>query len=220
MARRCAVAMLLLALAACAGPRDPARLADAARQPEVDAEVYADLIQRMLARGQYYAALAHIEQTRIESGDRPQLTLYEGRALHGLGERERAQAAFGRLLRGPLAAEAQHGLGLALADTDSEQALGWFAAAVRGRPTDVGMRNDYGYALMRAGRYREARLQLATAVELAPEDVRARNNLLMLFMVLGDEVAARQMAADAGLDPAALVAMRSEALRLRAAAAR
>lgn len=221
--RRLLLAVLLTlppVLAGCAGFGERGGLTDAARHPEVDAAVYADLIQRMLARGQFYAALAHIEQTRLEGGERPRLTLYEAQALYGLGELERARAAYAQLLRGPLAPEAQHGLGLALADDDPGQALAWFAAAVRGRPTDIGMRNDYGYALMRAGRYREARMQLATAVELAPDDARARNNLLLLLMVLGDETAARRMAAETGLEPGVLVGMRAEAMRLRAASVR
>jgi Flp pilus assembly protein TadD len=207
-----------LLLSACAGPRalqEAERNIELASGPQADAEVYSDLIQGMLDQQQFYAALAHIEQMRIESGDRPALGLFEGRALYGLGLMGQAEAAYRRLLRGPLDAEAHHGLGLVLSGSQPDRAIEHLTLAVRGRPTNVRMRNDLGFALTQAGRYRDARLQLATAVELAPDDNRARNNLVLLLLASGDEAGARSVARDAGIDERRLAQMRVQAERIR-----
>lgn len=184
--------------------------------PEAEARIYADLIERLLDNGQYYAALAHVEEHRVQTGERePRLDLYEARALYGLEQDGQAMAAYQGMLDGPLAAQAHHGLGLIYARRGQlEQAMPHFIAAVRGRPTDVSMRNDLGFALMQQGRYRDANLQLSTALELAPDNSRALHNLMMLLFASGEEARARALAESAELSPEQVERLRRDAQQL------
>lgn len=184
---------------------------------ESEDAVYRDLIARLLEQDKHYAALAHIEEYKRDGGDTPELTLYEARALYGLELDGQAKALFLKLRDTRLRGEAQHGLGLIAArDGDLARATDYFIDAVHARPTNIAMRNDLGFALLRAGRFSDARLQLATALELAPENERARSNLIMLMMINGDRQGAQELAASAGIEESELNRLRSQSERLRA----
>ena len=179
--------------------------------------VYRDLIARLLEQDKHYAALAHIEEYKRDDGGTPELTLYEARALYGLELDGQAKALFLQLRDTRLDGEAQHGLGLLAArDGDLDRAIDYFIRAVRARPTNVAMRNDLGFALLRAGRFSDARLQLATALELEPDNERARSNLIMLMMISGDRQGVRELAASAGIEASELNRLRAQSERLRA----
>lgn len=184
---------------------------------EGEQAVYRDLIARLLQQEKHYAALAHIEEYKRDGGGTPQLMLYEARALYGLELDGQAKALFLQLRDTRLNGEAQHGLGLLAArDGDLDRAIDYFIRAVRARPTNVAMRNDLGFALLRAGRFSDARLQLATALELEPENERARSNLIMLMMINGDQQGVRELAASTGIEESELNRLRSQSERLRA----
>ncbi len=157
----------------------------------------------MLDKGQYYAALAHIEDERRRSGPSEELSLLEAEARRHLGQRKPADALSRSLLNGGPAAAASHGLGLLyVAQTDLNGAIRNLRNAVERAPTDVDFRNDLGYALMEAGRYTEANLQLSTAAELAPNQPKSRNNLIELMMLMDNESAVARLAQEqAGDDP-------------------
>ena len=155
-------------------------------------EIHDDLIRQMLDKGQYYAALAHIEDAK-RSGSNDELTLLEGDARGHLEQRAQAEALYRKLLDTRYAAQAYHGLGRLYVKTDLEGAIGNLRKAVERAPTDVDFRNDLGYALMETGRYTEAALQLSTAAELAPSERKSRHNLIILAMVMGNEGAVQQL---------------------------
>lgn len=206
----------LLLLAGCIPP-DAQRVDADGRSleggPEQEARVYADLIERLIENGQYYAALAHVEEHRVSAGGRDaRLDLFEARALYGLGYDGQARAIFLRMLNGPMAGHAHHGLGLIRARGDElDKALPHFVQAVRLRPTDIAMRNDLGFALMKMGRLQDAHLQLATALELAPENTRALHNLMLLMFLSGDDDGALALAGEADLSRERVAQIRRDA---------
>jgi len=155
-------------------------------------EIHADLIRQMLDNGQYYAALAHIEDAK-RGGGSDELTLLEGDARGHLGQQAQADALYRKLLDTRFAAQAYHGLGRLYVKTDLEGAIGNLRKAVERAPTDVDFRNDLGYALMESGRYTEAALQLSTAAELAPSERKSRHNLIILAMLMGNEGAVQRL---------------------------
>lgn len=182
-----------------------------------DEAVYRDLIAQLLQQEKYYAALAHIEEHQRSLGADPRLSLYEARALYGLRLDGQAKAIFLTLRDTAYGAEAHHGLGLIDArDAELQQAIEHFILAVRARPTNVAMRNDLGFALLRAGRTEDARLQLSTALELEPSNQRARTNLMLLMLIRGEEQSARQLAESVGMTDSELAQLRDQAERLRA----
>lgn len=178
--------------------------------------VHADLIRRMLDQDQNYAALAHTQARVRLSGSSPEFSLLEAEARRKLGQTEEAKAVYRQLLKGPYVAEAYHGLGLISAATDLKTAVWQLQQSVQRRPADARIRNDLGYALMVAGRYREALPELATAVELeAPSGSdKARNNLVLLMLLTGDEASARQVVQQSGMTPETLAGLRRQAQSL------
>lgn len=183
---------------------------------KAEAQVYTDLIAQLLNQEQYFAALAHIEEHRIDVGPQPRLSLFEAQALYGLRYDGQARAIYLDLLGGAYDGFAHHGLGLIAARAGRlDQALPRFIRAVQSRPTDVAMRNDLGYALMQAGRFDDARLQLSTSLELSPSNTRAQTNLMLLMLTTGDEQGARRLADAAGLNSNELASLREQARRMQ-----
>ena len=179
-----------------------------------EGEIHADLIKQMLDKGQYYAALAHIEDQK-RSGSNDQLTLLEADARSHLGQQTQADALYRELLTTRYAGPAYHGLGLLYAATDLDGAIRNFRYAVERAPTDVDFRNDLGYALMEAGRYTEAMTQLSTAAELAPSQVKSRNNLIILMMLVGNEGAVQRLAQESAATTERMQQLRSSAQLIR-----
>lgn len=208
---------------ACASVREQRRQLDRTVAEEIPADdpatqrkVHTDLIRQMLAQAQYYAALAHVQAQVQESGPTDELRLLEAEARRKLRQTARAQEIYRELLRTSYVAEAYHGLGLISASGDLGTAIWQLQQAVRRRPADTEMRNDLGYALMMAGRYNEALTELATAVELeaGTGSEKARNNLVLLLLVTGDEAAVKRLVQQSGMTEAALAGLRSQAQSL------
>jgi Flp pilus assembly protein TadD len=179
--------------------------------------MHVELIETMLSQRQYYAALAHIEQRINESGETPELRYLEAEVRRHLGQADAAESLYRGLLRGEAryAGLAYHGLGLLAADRgEADVAVRHLRDAARRRPTDGEIRNDLGYALMLAGQYRAALPEVATAVELNAGDPRARNNLVMLMMLMKDEASVRRVAAEAGMGADELAQLRQQAQSL------
>lgn len=210
--RRTFVMASLALLAACSGPRaKPATgiEAEAAQQMHIEA------VRGLLEQDQNYAALAHVQQAQVGRASSPVLRFYEAEALRRLKRTQSAEAIYRELLNTPLAAQGHQGLGLLQATSDPVAAAGHFRKAVRLAPTDPGIRNDLGYALMLAQRYPEALAEFSTAAELAPGDEKSANNLIVLMVLMNDEASVRRLVADAGVDAARLAELRRQAQSLK-----
>ena len=188
---KAAALLLALCLAACAMPQK----VDEGGTPAPDRELHRELIQTMLAQEQYYAALAHIQAAQAENGPSDELRYLEAEARRKLGQYRDADALYSQLGNSRYAAEAAQGLGLsAAARGEFAIAVGHLRRAAQRRPADPGLRNDLGYALLKLGRYAEARPELSTALELESANPRARNNLVLLLLLTKDEAGARKLA--------------------------
>lgn len=206
-------------LAACTtvhGGSTSADKLDNQEAPHLDQnQIHADLIKQMLDKGQYYAALAHIEDQK-RSGTNDELSLLEADARSHLGQQSQADALYRKLLNTRYAAQAYHGLGLLYVTTDLDGAIRNLRSAVERAPTDVDFRNDLGYALMEAGRYTEAVPQLSTAAELAPTQLKSRYNLIELMMLMGNDGAAERLRQKTGVTPEKMQQLRDSAQSIRA----
>ncbi len=183
--------------------------------------LYLDAVRGLIGQGQYYAAIAHIQEDRRSYGDTPELRLLEADARRSLKQNKASEALYQSVLRGafdsPLAGKARHGLGLLYAPVNLPAALKEFREAVKLKPTDADIRSDYGFALMQQRRLAEARVELSTARELAPDHIAARNNLLILLFAQGDDTAAQKLAARSGVDAALLARLKSQAQSFKVA---
>lgn len=202
-------------LGACAGPTRVGGGSNVRERNSADDEVvHTDLIRGMLAKRQYYAALAHIDEEKRSSGSTRELKLLEAEARRQLGQGPQAEKLYKDLLKTEYDGEAEHGLGLIYAGRDLNIAVQHLRLAVQRRPTEGTFRNDLGYALMVSGRYKEALPEFATAVELNQNDQLSRNNLITLLLVTKDENRAKQVARDSGVSDDELAGLRRKAQSL------
>lgn len=180
-----------------------------------EGEIQIDLIRQMLAQGHYYAALANIEEVQRNGGGSDELSLLEADARRNLDQRQQADVIYHKLLADKkYSAEAYHGLGLLYVRNDLGEAINNLQQAVKDAPTNVDFRSDLGYALMESGRYTEAQVELSTAAELAPEQLKSRNNLIILYLLVGNEKAVGQLYQKSGLTPDRLQELRGIAQKI------
>lgn len=168
---------------------------------EKDTErLHTDLVRQMIQQQKYYAASAHLDALASEHGETDEIVLLRADCQRHLGHRERSAALYRKVMDGPYAASAAHGMGLLLAETDLNSAIDYLQRAARLQPTDARIRNDLGYAMMLSGQLDAAHQQLSTAAELAPENTRPRHNLVLLYYLAGDPAQARRTADQGGID--------------------
>lgn len=218
VAKAAACSALLLGatlLCACAGPSPRSDKATAGQLATTDRAVYLDLIRKMLDQQQYYAALAHIQQQQAAGQNNDDLRYLEAEARRQLGQFTAADTLYRGLLRGSRAADAYHGLGLLYAPRNLGAAIANLREATRRAPADASARNDLGYALLKARRFSDAKLELATAVELDPGNEKARNNLLLLLMVMRDEATVQRMIQQSAVPADTVARLRRDALALQ-----
>lgn len=178
--------------------------------------VHGDLIEGMIQQGNYHAALAHIEELQRNQTREDKLLLLHAKVLYKLGRITESHADYTQLLGGPYDADAMHGIGLIYAINDPKMSMQYLSRAWAAKPTDPGMRNDYGYALLMQGDYSKARLHLSTAHELAPADVKYRNNALLVMMIMKDEKAVSRVVQKHNVPDEVLEHIRTQALEWQA----
>jgi len=180
-----------------------------------DRKLYLSLIQEMQSKGMFYASLAHVDAFEKKYGVQPDIELLRADALRETSQQEAALVVYRSLLTSNVAARAQHGIGRALA---SEHKMGEatlaLSAAVRLDPTNIDFLNDLGFAFLASGNVPGARIPIAQAAELAPNNKKVLANLVLYLLLTGQVSAADQVAATAKLPDATLRATRALAAQL------
>lgn len=206
------VASSLLSVAATGCATSPERNSLLTAESSAPAkQLHTDLVREMVAQGRNYAALAHIEELQGSGGPREELLLLHAQVLARLGRNEQAEREYKQLLSSAFEGEARHGLGLLYANRDLGLSLQYLREATRRRPTDAGIRNDFGYALLSAGQYQEARLQLATAYELDAALDKYRNNYVLALLLFKEEAALQRVRLRSGMSDQTLQTLRTQA---------
>ena len=158
--------------------------------------LYLQLIRDLRASGQVHAALAHLDAFDRQFPRSADAALLRGDCLTDIARHDDAAAVFRKLLRGAHAAAAHAGLGRIEALGERwGAAADQYALAVERAPTSPVYLSDYGFVLLRAGRAADAVFRLRQAVELAPGDSRARNNLILALAAAGEGAAAQRLLA-------------------------
>ncbi|NTV95326.1 MAG: pilus assembly protein [Thiobacillus sp.] len=147
-------------------------------------DVYLELISRLQAKSLYFASLAHLDAFDRRWPDKPQATLLRADALRETGYPDKAATLYESLLQGPLAAHAQHGLGLiASKGGNLDSALLALDKANQLDPTNAAILNDLGYVQILLQRMADAGFNLHKATELDPKNVRAGANLALYYLM-------------------------------------
>ena len=174
------------------------------------------MIRRLLDDNHPYAALAHLDAAGIRS---PAADLLRADILRRTERQNDAATIYRGLLGGCLAGPAYHGLGLISGQRGrSSESLDYFRRARLAQPADPKIRNDFGYALLLAGDYDAARIEFATALDLAPDNRKAARNLVLLHLLSGEEERAEVLAERRQIPPEEMAELRGEAARLKTVA--
>lgn len=173
-------------------------------------------IEDELQAGRARAALAHLDSLPASLGGHAKAVYLRAEALRAVADYPGASHLYRSLLPGCLAGAGHHGLGLvAAAQADFAAALEQLHQARLRLPADPKVRNDYGYALLLAGRVPEARVEFETVLELSEHQSKAAGNLVLVMLVEGREEEAARLARGIPLTEAGLETLRQRALVLR-----
>ncbi|MCK0536988.1 tetratricopeptide repeat protein [Alcanivorax quisquiliarum] len=143
-----------------------------------------EMVDTLSARGRHYAALAQLQKTEQRNIE---YWLRYGQLQAKTQQLPRARAVFETLVDRCDTGEARHGLGMVMVkQNELQRGLAELQRAARMLPASAAVRNDYGYALMMAGRHDQARFELLTALELENGSGRARQNLAAAYFLAGD----------------------------------
>jgi tight adherence protein D len=190
----CAAITALAVMAGLSGCQTPSGTTPHRADPTVrplekdprSAELYLSLIAQLNGNGEYYAALAHIDEFERLYGKTPRAAMLRGDALVDLGDLPNAEAAYTSIPDGVLPGDKQYGLGrVAAARSNWHGAVSYLEAAVAQQPTNVRFLNDLGCALYRVGRTEDALFALYKARELGPADAEVRYNLSVILAERG-----------------------------------
>ncbi|MGX2040312.1 tetratricopeptide repeat protein [Methylocaldum sp. MU1018] len=177
--------------------------------------MYLDLVYEMVKQGQYYAALAHLDQLEKKASSAPQNVYLRAESLRGIGRPERAAKLYRSLLDGCMAGYSLHGLGLlAAAAGRLDEAEDFLMRAGRERPASADVRNDLGMVLLLAGRRDAARQEFLTAAELDRKDPLPVENLIVLMLMDDNPREAKRVAERRGLSEQDLERLALRARRL------
>ncbi|WP_372450047.1 tetratricopeptide repeat protein [Paraburkholderia aspalathi] len=227
--RRALLGTALALLGACAfkesgygvGPQAErqALIQQANRDPAPDTPgMYLGLIERMQSQGLYFASLAHIDSFEKQYGESPDTILLRADALRMTDQPEASAARYTQLLKTPLEARGHRGLGLIAGGAgDFKRAAGELQQAALLAPTDAVTLSDLGYARLRAGDIRSARVPLMKAAELDQSNPKIVSNIVLYLLVdgQGDQALALMNQQKVPLD--VRVAIRSDAAKVAAA---
>jgi Flp pilus assembly protein TadD len=159
-------------------------------------------VQQLIADGKFYAALAELDAIGATT---QKATWLRAEALRRIDHTTEAVALYKGLIGTCLEGRAQHGLGLSAARQGQRgQALEALTRARQLLPTDPGVRNDLGYALLQDRRWDAAQFEFLTVLDLAPQDPLAARNLVLLAFAQGKVDVARTLAARFKLDASAI----------------
>lgn len=179
-------------------------------------KIYLNLVQSMIDRNLFYAAIAHLDALGEQDKKMPEAQFLRAEALRLTKQREAARNIYSSLLGTALTGQARRGLGLLAAEEnklDDAVAHLWQASWLR--PTDPKVRNDLGYVLLLRGQVAQAREHLATALELSRGEGLSAVNMVLLLFFEGQEEEALRLGRSAQLDEANLASLRQRAVELR-----
>ena len=179
-------------------------------QPEHRVEL--DAIDAAMEDRQYYAALARLEGL---SFDTQAHWLRWAQLLGQVDQLDYSEEVFRAIVDECNSYQALHGLGVVQVKKDNTlEAIDLLTKAKSQAPANADIRNDLGYALMRAGRYDRAAFELRTAYELSRGRASTRQNLIAAYYLNGGDAAIKQLQQQIGLTEEHIAAGKRQASQL------
>ena len=159
-----------------------------------------DLVSQLIDEGNYYSALAHLENDDSAS---PRALWLLAEAQRKTGLLSEAYESYRDLSLSCMTASGHAGMAKILATRgDLDIAHQHMLKARRLAPTNADIRNDYGFILLAMQDFKAAQREFMTALQLAPGHPVALRNMIMSLILDGDSRTAMRMAKNNGIDEA------------------
>jgi Flp pilus assembly protein TadD len=172
-------------------------------------DLHLSLIEEMLGRGLFHAALAHLDALPAKSREVPRARYLRAEALRRGGDLAAAQPVYTGLLDTCLGGLGHFGLGrIAASQCALATAQGELELARASRPVDVRVLNDLGMVYFARGDLPAAQQSFQTAVELTRGEGPATRNLLHVLVAQQRWSEAEQVAGRFAVNLASLEALR------------
>ncbi len=206
-------ALFAMLLAGCSSAPAVAGGHDGCRPKSGQAGIQLELIQQLVADGQYYSALAHLEQQQLNS---PSAQLLRAESLRKTGHLDQADAIYQQLSHSCYSALGHLGMGkIAAVRGDLKRARLQLGLAREKSPTDANIRNDFGFVLLVGGDYKGAQQEFMTAIQLNNAHNIAIKNLLLSLLLSGEQEMAWRLAQHNGIDLQAFRALVKRSVQFR-----
>lgn len=148
-----------------------------------ESDLHLSLIEEMLDRGLFHAALAHLDALDAASREAPRARYLRAEALRRGGELPAARAVYAGLLETCLGGLGHFGLGrIAAAQCSLDVAEQELETARQMRPVDARVLNDLGMVHFARGNLPAAARTFQTAVELTRGEGPSTRNLLHVLV--------------------------------------
>lgn len=172
-------------------------------------DLHLSLIEEMLDRGLFHAALAHLDALDAKAAAAPRARYLRAEALRRGGDVAQAQAVYTGLLDTCLGGLGHFGLGrIAAAQCSLDKADRELEQARQMRPVDARIVNDLGMVRFARRDYARAAESFRTAVELTRGEGPAMRNLLHVLVVQQQWAQAEQVARRFSVNLAEIEALR------------
>ena len=157
-----------------------------------------DLVSQIIDDGNYYSALAHLEDDNSGS---PRALWLLAEAQRKTGLLTEAYDSYRDLSLTCMTAFGHAGMAKILATRgDLDIAHQYMLKARRLAPTNSDIRNDYGFILLAMQDFKAAQREFMTALQLQPGHPVALRNMVMSLILDGDSRTAVRMAENNGID--------------------
>lgn len=201
-ARRLFIVVFGLAIAACAsaGKSSYSASQDCGKSLNQVQTVKLDLVSQLIDEGNYYSALAHLENDDSKS---PRALWLLAEAQRKTGLLSEAYNSYRDLSLTCMTASGHAGMAKILATRgDLDIAHQHMLEARKLAPTNADIRNDYGFILLAMQDFKAAQREFMTALQLAPGHPVALRNMIMSLVLDGDSRTAIRMAKNNGIEDA------------------
>lgn len=189
---------------------------DDCEQLESSARLRLGLIEDELRSGRPRAALAYLDGLPRELQNQPRATYLRAEAYRIVADYATARSLYRDLSTGCLSGAGYHGLGLVdAAERDVGGAVQHLYEARVRLSADPRVRNDYGYALLLAGRTADAKVEFETGAELSNRQPKVIRNLVLALLVEGDSEGALRYARSIAVSEADLDLLHERATEIR-----
>ena len=171
-----------------------------------------DAVDAAMEDRQYHAALARLEGLSFETQAH---WLRWAQLLGQVEQLDYSEEVFHAIVEECNSYQALHGLGVVqVKKGNTLEAVELLTKAKSQSPANADIRNDLGYALMRAGRYDRAAFELRTAYELSQGRASTRQNLIAAYYLNGGNAAVKQLQQQINLTDEQIAAGKRQASEL------